>query len=50
MRLGDEEPVPAPAPELGQHTAEILRDVLGLPDAEIASLQSRGIAGEARPR
>ncbi|HEU5031665.1 MAG TPA: CoA transferase [Spirillospora sp.] len=48
MRLGDEAPVPALAPELGQHTAEILRDVLGLPDAEIASLQSRGIAGEPR--
>ncbi len=28
----------APAPQVGQHSAEVLRDVLGLPEAEIARL------------
>lgn len=34
---------PAPAPILGQHTEEILGDVVGLPDVEIASLFDDGI-------
>jgi len=34
---------PAPAPVLGQHTEEILGDVVGLPDVEIASLFDAGV-------
>ena len=37
---------PAPAPILGQHTEEILADVAGLPDAEIASLFDNGIVDQ----
>ena len=36
----------APAPTLGQHTAEVLRDLLGIDDEEIAQLQADGIIGE----
>ena len=32
-----------PPPVLGQHSDEVLRDLLGLPDAEIAALRERGI-------
>lgn len=35
--------VRAPAPCLGQHTDEVLRDVLGLPDTQIASLREKGV-------
>ena len=31
--------VRAPAPLLGQHTDEVMRDILGYPDAEIARLR-----------
>ena len=31
-----------PPPMLGEHTNEVLRRVLGLPDADIASLRARG--------
>lgn len=31
-----------PAPALGEHTAEILRDMLGLSDSEIAALEATG--------
>jgi 2-methylfumaryl-CoA isomerase len=34
---------PAPAPTLGQHTDEILADVLGLSDAQIGDLHDRNI-------
>jgi 2-methylfumaryl-CoA isomerase len=34
---------PRPAPALGEHTEEILSDVAGLPDSEIASLFDAGI-------
>jgi benzylsuccinate CoA-transferase BbsF subunit len=34
--------VPAPAPLLGQHTDEVLRGLLGCPDAEIAALRESG--------
>ena len=34
-----------PAPTHGQHTAEVLRDTLGLDDEEIADLTTRGIVG-----
>ena len=37
-------PMPnTPAPLLGQHTAEVLREVLNLSDAEIAALKSAGV-------
>ncbi len=48
--------LPAPiarlAPTLGQHNGEVLRDVLGLSDEEIASLARDGIIGTeaARPK
>ncbi len=32
------------APTLGQHTDEILRDLLGLPEDEIAALRRDGVA------
>ena len=35
-----------PAPTLGEHTEEVLRDLLGLDDAEIARLRADGIIGE----
>jgi crotonobetainyl-CoA:carnitine CoA-transferase CaiB-like acyl-CoA transferase len=35
-----------PAPTLGQHNTEVLREVLGLTDAEIAALRAAGITGE----
>jgi 2-methylfumaryl-CoA isomerase len=34
---------PKPAPELGQHTDEILSEVLGLPSTEIGRLHDRKI-------
>ncbi len=37
---------PEPAPRLGQHTEEILADVAGLPDGEIASLFDTGVVTE----
>ena len=38
------EPV-GPAPLLGQHTDEVLREVLGLTDEQIASKREEGILG-----
>jgi crotonobetainyl-CoA:carnitine CoA-transferase CaiB-like acyl-CoA transferase len=38
-----------PAPTLGEHTAALLRERLGLGDAEIAALVRDGIVGE-RPK
>jgi crotonobetainyl-CoA:carnitine CoA-transferase CaiB-like acyl-CoA transferase len=37
---GDRQPVPAAPPILGQHTEEILRDVLGLTPEKIAELRA----------
>jgi crotonobetainyl-CoA:carnitine CoA-transferase CaiB-like acyl-CoA transferase len=34
-----------PAPTLGQHNAEILREILDLPAAEIAALERAGVIG-----
>ncbi|MES2187372.1 MAG: CoA transferase [Pseudomonadota bacterium] len=36
---------PVPAPHIGQHTAEILREVLGYPDGHIAELARGGTFG-----
>jgi crotonobetainyl-CoA:carnitine CoA-transferase CaiB-like acyl-CoA transferase len=41
--------VTRPAPALGEHTAEILREVLGLSDTEIAALHASG-ATDVQPR
>ena len=38
-----------PAPTLGQHTAEVLRDLLGLNAGEIATLKAAGVFGTAAP-
>jgi 2-methylfumaryl-CoA isomerase len=40
---GHERAEPVPAPLLGTHTEEILGDVVGLPDVEIASLFDDGV-------
>ena len=44
---------PLPAPTIGQHSAEILREVLGLDDTRIAELAATGVFGDrvapARP-
>jgi crotonobetainyl-CoA:carnitine CoA-transferase CaiB-like acyl-CoA transferase len=37
---GDSQPVPAAPPVLGQHTDEILRDVLSLTPEQIAQLRA----------
>ena len=39
--------VRSPAPTLGEHTDEVLRDVLGLPAADISALRSSGAIGGA---
>ena len=36
-----------PAPTLGQHNDEVLRELLGLSDAEIAGLREAGVIGES---
>lgn len=38
---------PGPAPRLGQHTGEVLSDLLGLNDAQVGELQRRGVVGLA---
>jgi 2-methylfumaryl-CoA isomerase len=40
---GHERSEPTPAPTLGAHTEEVLGDVVGLPDVEIASLFDAGV-------
>jgi len=42
---GEELPVPSKAPELGEHTDSVLRDVLGYDDAKVASLRDAGALG-----
>jgi crotonobetainyl-CoA:carnitine CoA-transferase CaiB-like acyl-CoA transferase len=44
---GPEAPYATTAPTLGRHNDEILRDVLGLPDAEIAALRGARVIGES---
>jgi crotonobetainyl-CoA:carnitine CoA-transferase CaiB-like acyl-CoA transferase len=43
--LGEELPLPTKAPEAGEHTDEVLRDVLGLDDDRIAELRAAGALG-----
>ncbi|GAA0557215.1 CoA transferase [Actinomadura livida] len=47
LRIGEASVPPAPAPDLGQHTGEVLRDVLSLSPEEADALRARRIAGEA---
>jgi crotonobetainyl-CoA:carnitine CoA-transferase CaiB-like acyl-CoA transferase len=42
---GSPQPVPSAPPVLGQHTDEILRSVLGLSDAAIATLRAGKVVG-----
>ena len=41
---------PAPAPTLGQHTDEVLRDELGVADDELARLRAEHVIGTRRLR
>jgi formyl-CoA transferase len=45
VRLSASEAVTTPAPLAGQHTVEILAEVLGLSKDEVRELQQRGVAG-----
>jgi crotonobetainyl-CoA:carnitine CoA-transferase CaiB-like acyl-CoA transferase len=42
---GEELPVPTKAPEVGEHTEQVLRDVLGYDDTKLASLRDAGALG-----
>jgi crotonobetainyl-CoA:carnitine CoA-transferase CaiB-like acyl-CoA transferase len=42
---GEELPVPTPAPSVGQHTDEVLREVLGYDEARIRALREKGALG-----
>lgn len=41
--------VRSPSPLLGQHTAEVLMEVLGISSAEVEALRARGAFGSAQP-
>jgi formyl-CoA transferase len=43
IKLRDSPPVIAPAPLLGQHTDEVLHEVLGCDDATIAQLRQQAV-------
>jgi crotonobetainyl-CoA:carnitine CoA-transferase CaiB-like acyl-CoA transferase len=46
IKLLDEElPAPTMAPTVGQHSDDVLRDVLGWDDARIAELRATGALG-----
>jgi crotonobetainyl-CoA:carnitine CoA-transferase CaiB-like acyl-CoA transferase len=42
---GDEQPVPEKAPDVGEHTGDVLADVLGYDDDRIAGLREAGALG-----
>jgi crotonobetainyl-CoA:carnitine CoA-transferase CaiB-like acyl-CoA transferase len=42
---GETLPVPTKAPEVGEHTEQVLREVLGYDDAKVASLRDAGALG-----
>jgi crotonobetainyl-CoA:carnitine CoA-transferase CaiB-like acyl-CoA transferase len=44
---GEELPLPNRAPDVGQHTEQVLTDLLGLDDGARADLRARGAFGEA---
>ncbi|MBA2962300.1 MULTISPECIES: CoA transferase [Ramlibacter] len=46
---GQQRTEPAPAPLLGQHTEQVLTELLGLPGAEFGRLHDRGIVRTAVP-
>jgi len=39
-----------PAPLLGEHTHEVLKDVLGMSATEIGTLQAKGVVAALKPR
>jgi crotonobetainyl-CoA:carnitine CoA-transferase CaiB-like acyl-CoA transferase len=43
--IGEELPPPTFAPTVGEHNEQVLRDVLGYDDAEIAKLKDAGALG-----
>ncbi len=43
--IGESLPLPTKAPTVGQHTTDVLREVLGYDDDRIASLRERGALG-----
>ena len=43
--LGEELPDPAPAPRAGEHSEEVLRDILGYREDRLAALRSSGALG-----
>ncbi|QXQ15694.1 CoA transferase [Skermania piniformis] len=45
LRNGGRYGNPAVAPDLGEHTDEVLADILGLGDAELSALHDRGVLG-----
>lgn len=45
--VGEELPEPAIAPTVGEHTEEVLRDVLGYKDGKIAALRDAGTFGKS---
>ncbi|WP_421906720.1 CoA transferase [Mameliella sp.] len=45
---GQPREVPRPAPQLGQHTEEVLADVAKLPEGEIGKLMDEGVAVQPR--
>ncbi len=48
--VGEQLPVPAHAPTVGQHTDAVLRDVLGWDETRIAESRSKGGLGAASHR